>query len=1076
MKKIILTAAFAIGILATATGQQTPLWMRNVALSPDGKKIAFTYKGDIFTVASSGGTAMRLTSGKNYDTTPIWSPDGSKIAFSSDRDGSLDIFVMPSGGGTPSRLTTLSGSETPLFWKGNDVIVFSANMQPSRKSLQSPVFAQTYEISVNGGTPTMLYSMPMMKGDADASGRILYQDKKGYENAWRKHEHSSGTADIWLIDKDKFTKLTDYNGSDMNPVWGNADNYYFLNDADGTLNIYQGKIGQKDARQLTHFKGNPVRFLSSSGDGSFLAFGYDGEIYTMVPGNEAKKVNVSIVTDEYDSDIVKGIGRNGVRNIAVSRDGSQIAFTLRGDVYVTSDKYKTTKRVTNTSGQERVIDFSPNGRSIVYDSERNGVWQIYEATIKNPDEKTFPYATIIEEKCLTNNNNTSQQPVYSPDGKKVAYLQDRTQLTVLDLSTGKSVVALDGKYNYSYSDGDIEFEWSPDSNWLLASYIGVGGWNNRDVALVKADGSEVIDLTESGYSDSNPHWILNGKGITYDTSRYGYRSHGSWGEQGDIVAMMLDPEGWDTLNMTEEESEIEQAAEKEEKEKSKANTDKKTKDSKKDKKVKDAVKKEKNAALQFDLDNRYFRMKRLTSGSEFIADHLMSPKGDKLYYTIRTSDGNSNLMERDLRKGETKVLASGLGGGIAADSAFNNLYVIGKDLSKVNVSNGKVDKIEYEAEFDRHPSLEREYIFDHVARQVKDKFYDVNLHGVDWDGYCRHYRKFLPYINNGYDFAELLSELLGELNASHTGGRYYGSTSNATANLGAFFDEEYKGDGLKIEEIIARGPLSSKKVGLQAGDVITAIEGKEIKVGIDWMPMLDGKIGRKTQLTVKKADGTVKDVMVKPMSNGQVSDLLYTRWVKRNQHIVDSLSNGRLAYVHVKGMDSPSFRTVYDELLGKYRNREAVIVDTRYNGGGWLHNDMALLLGGKEYVRFSPRGQYIGSEPFSQWTKPSVMLINESNYSDAHGTPYVYKTLGLGELIGAPVPGTMTAVWWETQIDPNIVFGIPQVTSLDMNGKALENQQLNPDIIVYNKPEDVMNGHDAQLKAAVDHLLKKLSE
>ncbi len=214
---------------------------------------------------------------------------------------------------------------------------------------------------------------------------------------------------------------------------------------------------------------------------------------------------------------------------------------------------------------------------------------------------------------------------------------------------------------------------------------------------------------------------------------------------------------------------------------------------------------------------------------------------------------------------------------------------------------------------------------------------------------------------------------------------------------------------------------------------------------------------------------------MRPISLGAQNGLLYQRFVDHNRHVVDSISGGRVAYVHVYGMDSQSFRTVYDQLLGLQRNCDAVIVDTRYNGGGWLHNDIAVLLSGREYVRFSPRGNYIGSEPFSQWNKPSVMLVNESNYSDAHGTPYVYKTLGIGKLIGAPVPGTMTAVWWETQVDPTILFGIPQVTSLDMNGKPLENQQLNPDIEVYNKPLEMLEGTDTQLIEATRELLRQLS-
>ena len=321
----------------------------------------------------------------------------------------------------------------------------------------------------------------------------------------------------------------------------------------------------------------------------------------------------------------------------------------------------------------------------------------------------------------------------------------------------------------------------------------------------------------------------------------------------------------------------------------------------------------------------------------------------------------------------------------------------------------------------------------------------------------------------------MLSEILGELNASHTGGRYYSHNSYSTASLATYFDDDYEGDGLRVVEPIAGGPLSTAKAGVKAGDIITAIDGVAITAGMDYNPLLMNKADKRVRLTVRSAaDGSERNIEVKPISSGEESDLLYKRWVRHNQAVVDSVSGGRIGYVHVEGMDSPSFRTVYSELLGKYRNCEAVIVDTRWNGGGWLHNDIAQLLGGREYVRFVPRGNYIGSEPFSQWTKPSVMLVNEANYSDAHGTPYTYQTLGLGKVVGAPVPGTMTAVWWETQIDPTLVFGIPEVTSMDMNGNVLENRQLNPDVVVYNDPNEVIEGVDRQLIRSVEVLLEQL--
>ena len=333
-------------------------------------------------------------------------------------------------------------------------------------------------------------------------------------------------------------------------------------------------------------------------------------------------------------------------------------------------------------------------------------------------------------------------------------------------------------------------------------------------------------------------------------------------------------------------------------------------------------------------------------------------------------------------------------------------------------------------------------------------------------------------MNNNFVFAEMVSELLGELNASHTGARYAGGGSAlSTATLGVFYDESYSGTGLKIKEILDQSPFTQKKTDVKAGCIIEKVDGKTIEANADYFPLFEGKVGRKVILTVydpatkKRFEETVKAI-----SYGAQSELLYKRWVKRCAQKVEELSGGRIAYVHIKGMDSPSFRKMYSELLGRYRNKEAVIVDTRHNGGGWLHDDVVTLLSGKEYQRFVPRGQYIGSDPFNKWLKPSCMLACEDNYSNAHGTPYVYKTLGIGKLIGTPVAGTMTAVWWERQIDPSIVFGIPQVGCMDMQGKYLENQTLQPDILVYNEPGASLKGEDDQLKAAVDHLLKELSK
>lgn len=1070
MKQLFLTAALALTTIGAMA--DSPLWLRNTAISPDGKTIAFTYKGDIYTVPSGGGQATRLTAGAGYNSNPFWSPDGTRLVFSSDRMGGSDVYVMPAGGGTPRRLTTHSAPETPLGWMNDSTVAYTARIQADVNDLNAPWSRQTYIVNANreGARPKLFFSLQTRSGAFNSAGDYIFEDWKGFENALRKHEMSSATGDIFLWHDGKFNRLTSFKGNDRNPVWAGDGKYAYTSEQDGTLNVYLASVdGKTPARQLTNFKGTPVRSLSSDAAGNLLAFSYDGEIYTLVPGQQPQKVNVSIVTDDFDSDHVNRFVSGGANNLEVSPTGEELAIIIRGELYVTSVKYPTTKRITNTAGQERTMSFGDDGRSIYYDSERDGHWAIYRTKIKNPAEKNFAYSTELIEEPVYSSDRQAMQPVVSPDGKKLAFLEDRTELKVMDLDTKKVATALDGKYNYSYSDGDVEFTWSPDSKWIAISYIGIGGWNNTDVAIVKADGSEVIDLTESGYSDASGKWTLDGRAITFVSGRNGMKSHGSWGNQSDVYLMALDADAWEKFNMSEEDADLAEKAKSdaEDSDKKDDKADKK-KDKKKDKKVKEAPE------LPFDLANRFYRTRRLTGSSTLLNDYYLSPKADILYYTAPATEGGYNLYKRDLRKDETTILAQGKRGGFVADKKGENIYMFSNGgIVKIDLASGSAKPVEYSAPYDRHPSLEREYMFDHAWQQVKDKFYDVNIHDVDWDRYKAEYRKFLPYVNNNNDFAIVLSELLGELNASHTGASAAGSSPQlSTATLSVFVDPDFEGDGLLIDSIMPRSPLAKASAGVAKGDIILSIDGQPILAGKDYYPLLAGKAGRNTLLEIVKPGGEIKTVTVKPNDPEFESGIRYQMWVARNEALVDSLSGGKIGYVHVQQMNGSSFQTIYSKLLGKYRNCEAVVVDTRFNPGGWLHNDVAMLLSGKEFVRYSPRGQYIGSDPFDRWTKPSVMLVNEANYSDGHGTPVAYRANKIGKIVGAPVPGTMTAVWWEDQIDPSINFGIPEVTSLDMNGKPLENQQLEPDILILNTPDEITTGNDVQLRRAVQELMK----
>jgi len=1059
MKRIL----FCIGTMLLASSifaQEVPQWVRRSAISPDGKTIAFSYKGDIYTVPSGGGLALQITSNKAYESDPFWTADGKQIVFSSWREGSKDIFVTRAEGGTPLRLTDMPGSETPLAVSKDGYVYFTWYTT----ELMSPGFdgfpgdPSLYRTNLEGKAPELVTSLTISAMNIGPDGTILYEDWKGYEDPLRKHHTSSVTRDIWKWDgKAAFTKLTTYNGEDRNPVIGpDGDTFYYLSEENGkNINVFRSSISNPGERtQLTFYDKNPARFLSVAGDGT-LCYSYNGELFTIKDGKQSK-VEITIFRDEADK-AVNQMQMKSASAMAVSPDGKEIALVIRGDVFVTSVEFATTRRITNTPEQERGVSFSKDGRELYYASERNGCWSIYKSSLVNKEDKCFTYSASFKEERVSPEGETSFQVKVSPDGKHIAYLRDRTELVVMPVSGGKPR-SLHKGINYSYVDGDQRFEWSPDSQYILTNWQADGGWNNDDVAVIEVSSGKITNLTRSGYSDGDFRWALGGKAMTWESDKNGFRSHGSWGAQGDIYIMFFDGKAYTDFGRSKEQKEIdkmllgEKKAEKEEK--------KAQKDS-----LANKVEK-----VELDLENRDVRIKRLTRFSNMMGDHFLTPDGAKLYFTQRLEKG-FDLCMLDIEKGDITVVKKGVMGSFFPAPDGKSIFIFrGSQLSKLDTGTNKDKSVSFSGDYEFKPQQERQYIFEHCWKQVKEKFYDPSLHGLDWDYYHDNYASKLSSINNDFDFVDLLSEMLGELNGSHTGARYRAPGSHQLGHIGIIADSQYKGDGIKIAEVLPGGAISNTDSGIKAGDIITSVEGHQIKAGENWLENFYDKVDKKLLITVKSG-GKTKELFVTPTATD--SKLLYKRWVRQREELVDKLSGGKVGYVHIQGMDSPSFRELYSKALGKYRNADALIVDTRHNGGGWLHDDLVTFLGGKEYCLFTPRGQYIGHEPFNKWTKRSCVLMGEDNYSDASGFPYAYRSLGLGKLIGAPVPGTMTAVWWENQVNGLIVFGIPQVGNWGVKDQTyLENFQVEPDILIYNDPASTISGRDLQLEAAVAEMLK----
>lgn len=1082
MKKLSLWCCLCLFSTVIFAQNNSARWLQNPSISPDGQSVLFGYMGDIYKVNTQGGVATPLTLGDAYYTHPVWSNDGKTIAFSSDRYGNFDVYTMPSSGGAAVRVTFHGADDYAYnFTPDNSKILFGSKRSAPAKSVRFPgvgYFQNLYFIPKEGGRPVLVTAAGASNADLNADGtKIIFQNKKGYEDDYRKHEKAAITPNVWLysIADNSYKQLSKNKIDDRVPHFidgGKA--FVFTNESSGDLNIYKQNFDSSSKTQLTHFKNFPVRSLSVAQNGK-MAFSWNGDIYTLVEGQEPRKVTVKVRNNAgFNTLIHKDI--NSVTQYAVSPNGKEIAFINRGEVFVTGVDITETKRITNTPEQERMVSWSPDGKYLVFSGERNGSWNIYKTSLQHPEEKFFYAATTLKTEALVATEEEEFQPVISPDGEKLAYVKNRNILVVMDLDTGKKVTILPKGHNFSYSDGDWGFRWSPDSQWLLVD-DSKGYFSKRNTALIAANGEgEIVYPVNSGFGESSAKWALEGKMMTYKTTKYGRSSLAYQGSsEQDIYAVFFDQKAYDEYTLSEDEYKLMQARKNKDKEDDKKD-DKKDKKDKKEKKEKEE--KEEVEPIVLNLDNLSHRKVRLTINSASISGYVLNKDASKLYYLAAFEKG-FNLWVTEPRTRETKILAH-------LNSTWSKLEISddGKTiflkrkgrLAKVDASSGKVTSIQVNGDMVINPKEERQYIFNHIWHQTKKRFYTLDMGGVNWEMYKKAYAEFLPYINNNYDFQVLLSEMLGELNASHTGARFYAKSENTenTASLGVLYDQDYTGEGIRINEVLVGGPLATANSKVKAGDVLLKINGKRIGAGENWYPLLTNLRGKNTRLTFQRGGKTFSET-IQPISMGTQRNLMYQRWVHTMEQMTDSLSNGRLGYIHIKGMNDQSFREVYDKVLGKYIDKEALVVDTRFNGGGWLHNDLNTFLSGELYLKFRPQGQFTkGGEPVDRWKKPSIVLISEGNYSDAFIFPYVYKQNGIGKLVGMPVAGTGTAVWWERQIDPSIVFGIPMVATVGDEGRPTENLELEPDIKVPLPYSEFLIGIDAQLKTAVDNLLKQL--
>ena len=1121
--KTNLTRAFTTLVLvslafsASFAQQANPNWIRYPAISPDGQQVAFSFQGDIWIADVATGASRLLTTHAGYERSPVWSPDGQSIAFMADWHGNGDVFLVPSAGGHPARLTYHSATDVPTdFTVDGEHVVFTSARQAAHDALVGlRGMGELYSVPVTGGRPRQLMTTDAHRANFDPTGkRLVFHDYKGFEDNWRKHHTSSVTRDIWTyeLESESYTRLSGFAGEDRSPVFGpEGKTVYYLSEQresqavgeagknlpdnsdapsngvipqlQSSFNVWMLNLDDPSSQQqVTSHDTHPVRFLTISETGT-LCYSFNGGVWIKPADGEAKQLSIQVGSQFRDNSLERQTLRSGATEFAVSPNEEEIAFVVRGEVYVANVEFGTTRRITATPAQERSVTWGKDNRTLYYAGERDNSWNLYRSKLARDGETGFANATLITEEPVLVSDDETFQPLASPDGKKLAYLRNRTELMVLDLDTLKSSTLVPAKLNFSYSDGDIQYRWSPDSRWIVLTYAGHKSWTSEIGAVNLASG-EITNLTESGYGEGGPLFTSNRAAILYSSDRYGERSHASWGGESDVIAVYLNQDAYDEATLSKEEL----ALKKKQEEQSKNAADK-AGEEKTDAQPAEPAKTQADEAeepLDFDTEDLDPRRRRLTLHSSDLASYDLSPDGEQLLYIARVDDKWGLWLTEVRDRSTSHILSLSGSGSVQYAQDGKSAFVMQGDgqISKVTLAgSGKASAkpVSYAAEIEIDGHGERAYIFEHAWRQVQRKFYDENLHGVDWPAMRENYAQFLPSINNNYDFAELLGEMLGELNASHTGCRYRPSSRDGdqTAALGLIYDLDHDGVGLKVAEVLQRGPCDSADSRIEAGAVITHFNGVRLTSDINPWELLNRQSGKALRLAIVNPAGEEWEEIVRPASRGAVGGWMYERWIRHRRQMCEQWSSGRIGYVHVQGMNDASFRRVYSETLGLNNEKEALIVDTRFNGGGWLHEDLATFLSGQAYCEFAPRGHKdggLGGEPINKWTRPVVVLQSESNYSDAHFFPWAFREKGVGKLIGAPVPGTATAVWWENQINPAIVFGIPQVGMVTRDGQYLENNQLEPDVLILNDPPAMAAGQDLQLKRAVEELLKDLEQ
>jgi tricorn protease len=1026
-----------------------------------------------------------MTVNRARDVYGRFSPDGKWIAFSSDRNGNLDVFIMPASGGAAKQLTSHSADDTVLGWSADSRSVLFSSQRGE------DFMPQLYLVSVDGGMQWKAGTDMGVQASYSPDGKRLAYNQKS-QVYWRKYYRGAYQSDIMIMDvaAKKFTQVTDFDGLDSWPMWGHDGFIYFVSDRDGNglTNIWRVSDAGGKADRITTFKAGDVRWPSISSDGRVIMFEHDFGIWKLdVNSKKATQISLNIDAETADnlSDLQSFNSQADDYDLAPS--SRRIAFSIHGEIFTAPVEEGDIKQITESPARDRAVSYSPDGKSLSFISDQSGREELWIVAA----DGTGSAQQLTDLDALKNSYS------WSPDSKTIAFAASDDKLRTINVATKHTAILDSSRYG-----GIGGVVWSPDSNWIAYSKADVS--RTTDIYVIPASGEEKEPhkVTFDSYNEGNPMFSPDGRKLFFQRIEPG---SGNAPNSSQVYSVGLEHLDRDPDDPEEREAEPNQPQPQPEGAAEGA--------------APPARRPPQNRPphdTKMDWAGMKHRTRQITRMPFPIFDYTVATDSRTIVFITSEPAGTANVpviysIQDDGRRlsritsGQppTEDAEGGGGGGFGSgisqlsisrdgrtlffrerDSIYS-VPVSGSAAPTLATARPAGDTGRRRLNFNVRVRVDRQAewaeMFDDGWRTMKYRFYDPQMHGFDWDAARAKYRPLVDFVGDRQELLNIINEMIGELNASHTGAapppRGPGGGGVSTGNLGLELEPDNAAGRYRVTYIYESGPADKDWVRVKVGDYLLAINDKPVKAGDDYWELLNNRLNRKVDVTFnnKAAEEGAWHTRIEAISTNAYSQLRYDRWVKDRRKKVDELSGGRIGYLHIQAMNPPSLRK-FEKEVREFRNKEALIIDQRWNGGGNIEQELLAILVQRQYQIWQPRGTEATGRPFAGFFGPKVVLQNWRSASNAEMFPAGFRALGLGKVIGTPTMGAVIGTGSYSLIDGSTVRtpGVG-VFLADAKHTNMENYGVQPDILVDNKPEDYLAGHDRQLEAAVDELLKELN-